>query len=155
MCYLNWFVCFSTPKDVCETKISLFFLTIQPSSITLQAMQLIRYCQVSFPFFQLLRQKAQQWIRELNWNLPFTSSKNRDIRWGKSILYHAFFWTSFFFPGNTHTHTHIINHLVKQTHNQGIALPIPKGLTMFFKNVQLYNRLLPTPNFNKILAFKY
>lgn len=57
----------------------------------------------------------------------------------------------FFFPGNTH----IINHLVKQTHNLGIALPIPKGLTIFFKNVQLYNRLLPTPNFNRILAFKY
>lgn len=26
-------------------------------------------------------------MRELNWNLPLTSSKNRDIHWGKSTLY--------------------------------------------------------------------
>lgn len=144
MCYLDWFVCFSTPRDGFETSVA-----IRSHSIT-QVMQLVRYCQVSFPF-SALRQRAKQWIRELNWNLPFTSSKNWDIHWGKSILYcvyHAFIWTSksFFFFTQV---THIINHL---THNLRIALPIPNGLTTFSKN---YKILLPTSNFHRILAFKY
>lgn len=76
----------------------VFFSAIPQSSTTGQVMRApITCCQVSLPlsFFFSLSFLRQQWIRELDWNLPVASSTNRDIRRGKSILYWIHhFWTS-------------------------------------------------------------
>lgn len=112
MCYRHWCVCFSTERrlqDQDDQRMYLFSNPTKRHNSTGDAPHQVLPGITSFVFFffQLLRQKAQQWIRgELNWNLPVTSSKNRDIRPGKSILYCIHhFWTSFFSlvtPPTTH-----------------------------------------------------
>lgn len=128
MCYLDWFVCFLTPKDARETKILqecvFFFLeAIQQSSITRQAMRLIRCCQVSFPSSAFkakrLNSGSESWIEICHL---------LQVRTETSIEANQFYTVCtmfFFFPYLDINFFLLVTHIIN--HNLGIALPIPKG----------------------------
>ena len=100
-------------------KYVFFLLAIQPRSINLQVMQLIRFCQVSFPFSAFKAKGStvdQSWI-EICHLLQVRTETSIEANQFHTVytMRFLFFGTSkmFVFPPG---YTHIINHLVKHTH---------------------------------------